>query len=301
MRKLLAVVILGAFVPVAGHAAAESGLGWIYPSRRPADSPDPNNVPPSKPLNKNAILTSYTGLPQAPAVISTGKPLPCMACHEANGNGHPQTADISGLSANYIIEQVHAFANKQRLSGRMVEVAKAISETDLKAVAQYYASIGPNRQQWVKTVAGSEAPKQKSNGPGRFGFHVPGGGTEPIPEGQIVMMAQDDDLERAGDQINGGFIQYVHPEQLALGERIATTGDNGRITKCDSCHGDNLKGKGDVPRLAGRLPTYLIRTMNDIKTGARRDLGTAPMVPVLAKMSDQDIVAVATYMASKSP
>jgi cytochrome c553 len=39
-----------------------------------------------------------------------------MQCHLANGGSHPESAAIAGLSVNYIIEQVHAFATG---SGRM--------------------------------------------------------------------------------------------------------------------------------------------------------------------------------------
>jgi hypothetical protein len=47
----------------------------------------------------------------------------------------------------------------------------------------------------------------------------------------VVELAEDDDLVRARDQINGGFVQYVRADDLALGEKIATAG------ACGTCHG----------------------------------------------------------------
>jgi hypothetical protein len=44
-------------------------------------------------------------------------------------------------------------------------------------------------------------------------------------------MAEDDDLVRARDQINGGFVQYVRADDLVLGEKVATMG------ACGTFHG----------------------------------------------------------------
>ena len=88
---------------------------------------------------------------------------------------------------------------------------------------------------------------------------------------------------------------------MALGQKVAMTGDNGRITKCATCHGADFRGVGDVPRLAGRQSLYLIRALNDMKTGANKNPAAAAMQPVVSKMTDQDIVGVAAYLASKEP
>jgi cytochrome c553 len=111
----------------------------------------------------------------------------------------------------------------------------------------------------------------------------------------VVEMAEDDDLVRARDQINGGFVQYVRADDLALGEKVATGG------ACGTCHGADYKGVGDVPRLAGQHAVYLIRQFKDMQIGARKDKNVALMKPVVAELSDREIVAVAAYLASRSP
>ena len=138
----------------------------------------------------------------------------------------------------------------------------------------------------------------KGNAPfggGGFRYHAAEGGTEPLPPGMVVEMAEDDDLVRARDQINRGFVQYARADDLALGKKEAITG------ACGTCHGANYKGIGDVPRLAGQHSLYLIRQLKDMQIGARKDKNAALMKPVVANLSDREIVAVAAYLASKSP
>jgi cytochrome c553 len=200
---------------------------------------------------------------------------------------------------NYIIEQVHAFRDGDRLdtrTGRMVQAAKLVTEDELKQAAEYYSAIGPDRQKWVKTVVGDEMPKGPAPfGGGGFRYHAKDGGTEPLPPGMIVEVADNDDLVRARDQINGGFVQYVHADDLALGEKVVAAGG------CATCHGADYKGAGDVPRLAGQHSLYLIRQLKNMQIGTRKDKNVALMKPIAAKMSDREIVAVAAYLASRSP
>src|SRR5262245_53062363 len=296
MRKLFGLLMLS-LVPVVGYAA-ENSLKWAYPVEPPPGS-NADAAPPSRPINQVMIATTYTGLPKMPDAVSKGQPLPCLQCHLANGGSHPESAAIAGMSVNYIIEQMHAFRDGDRVdtrTGRMVLAAKAISEKDLKEAAEYYAAIGPDRQKWIKTVVGNEVPKGPAPfGGGGFRYHDKEGGTEPLPPGMIVEVAENDDLVRARDQIDGGFVQHVHAEDLALGEKVAAAG------ACATCHGADYKGAGDVPRLAGQHSLYLIRQLKDMQTGARKDKNVAVMKPIVAKLSDQEMVAVAAYLASKSP
>ena len=296
MRKLFGILTL-VLVPAAGYAA-ENGLRWAYPVEPPPGN-NADAAAPAKPVNQYLLFGSHTGLPAMPKSVTTGKPLPCMQCHLANGGSHPESAAIAGMPVNYIIEQVHAFRDGERVdvrTGRMVQVAKTISEKDLKEAAEYYAAIGPDRQKWIKTVVSNEVPKGPAPfGGGGFRYHAPEGGMEPLPVGRVVETAEDDDLVRARDQIDGGFLQYVNAEDLALGEKIAADGS------CGTCHGAEYKGVPDVPRLAGQHSLYLIRQLKDMQTGARKDKNVAVMKPMVAKLSDREIVAVAAYLGSKTP
>lgn len=295
MRKLVGIALV--LLPVAGYAA-ENDLSWAYPVDSPAAS-NADSAAPSKPVNQALIAASYTGLPRMPEVVAKGKPVPCMQCHLANGGSHPESAAISGLTVNYIVDQVHAFRDGDRAdvrTGRMVQVAKAISESDLKQAAEYYAAIGPERQKWIKTIVSDYVPKGPAPfGGGGFRYHAAEGGTEALPPGVVVEVAENDELVRARDQIDGGFLQYVRADDLKLGEDVARKG------ACGTCHGADYRGSGDVPRLAGQHSLYLIRQLKDMQTGARKDPNTKLMKAVVANLSNRDMVAVAAYLASRSP
>jgi cytochrome c553 len=296
MRELFGILTL-VLAPAAAFAA-DNALQWAYPVEPPPGN-NADAAAPARRVNQYLIQRSYTGLPPMPLSVATGKPLPCLQCHLANGGSHPESAAIAGMSVNYIIEQVHAFRDGERVdtrTGRMVQAAKLISEKDLKEAAEYYAAIGPDRQKWLKTVVGTEVPKGPAPfGGGGFRYHAPDGSMEPLPAGMVVETAEDDDLVRARDQIDGGFVQYVHPDDMALGEKVAAEGE------CGTCHGAEYKGKGDVPRLAGQHSVYLIRQLKDMQTGARKDKNVAVMKPIVDKLSDREMVAVSAYLASKSP
>ena len=60
-------------------------------------------------------------------------------------------------------------------------------------------------------------------------------------------------------------------------------------------------GVGDVPPIAGRSPSYLVRQLFDIQQGTRRGAGTDLMKTIVAKLDPDDMAAIAAYVASKFP
>ncbi|MBP0620902.1 c-type cytochrome [Cupriavidus consociatus] len=69
---------------------------------------------------------------------------------------------------------------------------------------------------------------------------------------------------------------------------------------CQACHGGNLMGKDQVPRLAGQGADYLAKQLTDFKTGARKD-PTGAMNGAASMLSSEDIPAVARYLAGMTP
>src|SRR6185437_5591982 len=100
---------------------------------------------------------------------------------------------------------------------------------------------------------------------------------------------------------HSGFIAYVPPGSIKKGEELVTTGGNGKTISCTVCHGPDLKGIGNVPAIAGLHPIYIVRQLLDIQQDARDATATQLMKPVVAKLSEDDIVAIAAYVASKNP
>ena len=58
---------------------------------------------------------------------------------------------------------------------------------------------------------------------------------------------------------------------------------------------------GPVPSLAGRSPSYMARQLFDFQTGARHGLWSDLMKPVVANLTDDDMLAIAAFTASRTP
>lgn len=66
--------------------------------------------------------------------------------------------------------------------------------------------------------------------------------------------------------------------------------------RCNSCHGLDMAGRDNVPHIADQREDYLVKTLREYKTNARRGYDGS-MAEVLAPVSDQQIVDLAYYIA----
>ena len=82
-----------------------------------------------------------------------------------------------------------------------------------------------------------------------------------------------------------------NPDLSAKGAQAAV----GR--RCASCHGDNFAGTKAVARLAGQREEYLVKALNDYKSGARSGGAGAAMTDVAYPLSQEEIAALAHYLA----
>jgi cytochrome c553 len=241
--------------------------------------------------------------PPMPEIVAHGqKPhvIACILCHLPNGNGHPESASISGLTVDYIIAQMHAFRDGDRANIRapnMTEMAYAISEKDLREAAIYFSKIPRSQQKWIRVVETSRAPANHI-GAGGARFFDKGAETVPVAPDMIYEIAEGEEVELRNDHV--GFVDYVPMGSLAKGRAVAM-GNRGQMRTCGSCHGDDYRGHEDAPRLAGRSAYYLIRQLADMKAGYRKGPALGKMKEIIGKLSDADILNVAAYMASKAP
>lgn len=95
----------------------------------------------------------------------------------------------------------------------------------------------------------------------------------------------------------------VPPETMQRGERLAKIGDWSRnLPPCFSCHGPGAAGvPPNFPRLAGQYSNYLLTQLESFKNGTRRNDHEELMRSVAKNMSDQDMQAVAAYLAALDP
>jgi len=67
--------------------------------------------------------------------------------------------------------------------------------------------------------------------------------------------------------------------------------------RCASCHTDNFVGTKAVARIAGQREEYLVKALHDYKSGQRSGGGQAAMAEVAYPLSEEEITALAHYLA----
>ena len=86
---------------------------------------------------------------------------------------------------------------------------------------------------------------------------------------------------------------------MKKGVRLVTIG-TGKTTPCGMCHGADLRGRGPVPGLVGRSPSYLVRQLQDMQPGTRKRIWTDPMRAVAGELTDEEMIAIGADLASSN-
>jgi cytochrome c553 len=183
---------------------------------------------------------------------------------------------------------------KKANTNAMIAIAKGMTEEEIKASAEYFGSM--KWTPWIKVVESKTVPKTRIAG-GLF-VSLPGGETETLGQ-RIIEMPEDNAREALRDP-RSGFVAYVPVGSIKKGEALVKSG-GGKTTACAICHGVDLKGLGPVPGLAGRSPSYSARQMFDMQTGARAGVWADLMKPVVAKLTEEDLINISAYTASLAP
>lgn len=310
MRKAVCALLLGLVPLVAGAA---EGPDWAFPvtdKMQPQTIPDdgkPKTAPGSDRTYTRKEINDlfnppdwYPGMhPPMPQVVAHGNApnvRACAACHLPTGTGHDESAYVAGLPVRYTIEQMEDYKSGARKgSGSMTTIAEHITDEEVGAAAAYFAALKPRK--WIRVVETDTVPKTYV-GPGNKRLRLPGGGSEPIgnriieiPENEEVVLNRDPRL---------GFVAFVPRGSIAKGEALATTG-GGKTLACAICHGPTLQGLGNVPPVAGRQATYVVRQLFMIQDGQRAGPSVALMQQVVKNLSVDDMLALGAYVASREP
>ena len=244
--------------------------------------------------------------PPMPDIVSRGrKPdVPgCGSCHLPNGFGRPENASLAGLPAVYIAQQMADYRRGVRKSSElrigasaaMAAIGKAADEAEVQAASEYFASIA--FKSWTRVVEVDTVPKTRVSD--HMFVQVDGSGSEPIGS-RVVEVPLDRPRTELRDAASG-YVAYVPVGSIKRGEALVTTGGAGRTVRCALCHGEDLKGLGSVPGLAGRSPSYVVRQLYDMQRAARRGLGADLMKATVARLNKDDILSIAAYTASRAP
>jgi cytochrome c553 len=244
--------------------------------------------------------------PPLPEVVALGrKPevYACGFCHRAEGSGGPENARLAGLPAAYIVQQMADFKSGARRTSvpdrlpttAMIAVAKAVTDAEVAAAAAYFAALPPRRS--IRVVETATVPKTYVAG--WFLAAAEGGEREAIGE-RILEVPEDLEQFESRDS-RARFLAYVPVGSLKRGRALVSTGAAGgelRTAPCGPCHGPDLRGLGVVPGIAGRSPSYLVRQLWDFQHGARAGAGSAPMRPTVERLTLEEMIALAAYLAS---
>jgi len=240
-----------------------------------------------------------------PEIVSRGrKPdvFACGFCHRADGPGGPENSNLAGLPAAYIVQQMRDFKSgarqtsvPQRNVDLMISLSRAASDAEVEAAAAYFSARKPKAI--IRVVETDTVPKTYVTG-----WHLAAMKTgEKEPIGPRIIEVPEDLEQFVSRDARSRFIAYVPPGSIQKGQALVASGGAGKTVQCGICHGADLKGLGPIPGIAGRSPSYIVRQLYDFKLGARAGIGSALMKPTVARLTMEDMVSLAAYVASLTP
>ncbi|HEY2377891.1 MAG TPA: hypothetical protein VGH98_18100 [Gemmatimonadaceae bacterium] len=142
-----------------------------------------------------------------------------------------------------------------------------MSDEELAAAANYFGSIA--WRPWIRVVETDMVPRTRISG----NLFLPLEETKTVPiAGRIIEMPEDPEQSEKYRSARSGFVAYVPRGSIARGKQLVTTGRGSALgnqaspsppktTPCTTCHDPDLMGAADVPPIAGRSPSYLVRQL----------------------------------------
>ncbi len=125
---------------------------------------------------------------------------------------------------------------------------------------------------------------------------------DPLMMGQAMLLSDEDMRNLAvyfADKTTATKV-IADPSTLEHGQRLYRGGSRENQTPaCIACHGPNGRGNpaSSYPSLKGQYAVYIAKQLRDYASGARRSDGpTRVMRDIAAKLSEEDIVAVSSYV-----
>jgi cytochrome c553 len=143
--------------------------------------------------------------------------------------------------------------------------------------------------------------------------NVPSLGAQPAPY-SLIQLVMFREKMRVAEPMNEAAKGLSDADLRALADAIAAlpppkppedAGDPARLERaralteqyrCNICHGPDFSGQETAPRLADQREDYLLKTLRDYKTGARRAYEPI-MIEVLQPIDDAALVELAYYLA----
>jgi cytochrome c553 len=317
----MAVLTLVFAIPAAPQQPAASvAPGWAFPFGEQVakslrkEEPGPLKIPGSAKTYTEAQIDDGFNPPDwfpdehqpMPQVVARGggkDVRACANCHLTTGMGHPESAIVTGFSVFYFMRQIEDMKNGDRKTGGIMDtISKAMSEEDSSQAAEYFASLKPFP--YIKVVE-TETVEKSYVERGGMRLRAPGGGTEPLGK-RIIVLPENEERIMRRDPHGSVTIAHVPVGSIAKGMELVTMGGSGKTVGCAACHGDKLQGTdspgaGYTPRIAGLQPIYIFRQLYSFQNNSRAGASAVLMKPVVAKLTEDDMVAISAYLGSLVP
>jgi cytochrome c553 len=115
------------------------------------------------------------------------------------------------------------------------------------------------------------------------------------PMNTMAKELSDDDLQSAAQ-----FLATLAPAKMPVDAGDPARLERGRTLAgqyhCVVCHRPDFSGQESVPRVADQREDYLLKTLRDYKSGARRGYD-ATMAEALQPVDDAQLVELSYYLA----
>jgi len=239
-----------------------------------------------------------------PTVVAQGRRpavFACGYCHLPNGAGRPENANLAALPYDYILQQVAMFKSGARHAAvpardpakYMAIIAKAVRPAEVRAAARYFSALPPQTR--VSVVETDTVPHTHV---ADWSLAVDADSPKEAIGQRIIEVPQSaEQFERRDSRVE--YTAYVPVGSVQAGEALVRTGGANLTLPCTSCHGADLKGSGIIPRIVGRSPGYLVRQLYEFQAGFRSGEAVAPMTVVAKNLSLNDMIAIASYLATQ--
>lgn len=260
----------------------------------------------------------------------------CKDCHGKDGNSDVLiNPNLSNQHPEYIEKQLKNFKDNARHNAAMNQVSANLSDEDIANLGAYFkdpAAVGEVKASVAKVAVKSfvgDVALGKAKSATCIACHNADGNSSiamyPSIAGQseayIIKQLKEFKSGVRDNAVMAGMVAGLNEEDMqnlaayyasqTLKPAAATTSEEGRklfvsgdaqrgITACIACHSVNGGGmdKAGFPAVAGQHADYLKAQLELFRAGGRANDLNAMMQDVASKLTDEDIKALANYMAA---
>jgi cytochrome c553 len=176
----------------------------------------------------------------------------------------------------------------------MSNFAKGMTDAEIRDVADYYAGLKPIP--WTRITESEASPKSIVSRNNRR-VRLLGNDTEAVGSRIIEIGINRVAIRQFTDP---AFVAFVPPGMIEAGKELVQSGGNEKTKPCADCHGEGSWARERVPIIAA-LPDLYRAPDLQFKGGLRKRPTAEIMKDAVAKLSDDAVIAVSSYVASLNP